>query len=247
MRRYVLMTAAVAASLSLATRASALTMTEQPTTMIETHRSGSIEYITGGIGEQELAAIRSMGSNYNLKVVTAMPDGAYLNNVDLTVADARGTPILNATTQGPLFYAKLPPGRYNIIVRVNGQTVEKAVTAGSTPVPEVSLTMNAPTTAARPVYSGGYASNRDPRPTPEEKQGFVSLYNLDPYAANAKAQVNMYEVYPDGTARPVTPSAAGAPPSSEETNSVTIHIEPVPEPGAALPEPPVVVSPDGQL
>jgi len=254
MRRTVLMTAAAAASLVLATRASALTL-NQPLG-IETHRAGSIEYMSGGVGEQERAAMRAMGGNYNLKIANTLPDGSYVGNVDVTITDGRGTPILNTTTQGPLFYATLPAGQYTVAARANGQTVQRTIQVGAGAAPEMALSFNAPSAvstspAPAPAYSSAparvyYGSGANPRPTPDEKRGLVSLYELDPNAGNVRAQVNTYEVYPDGTTRAVVPGAMPAQRAPEEAKGVTIHIEPVPEPGAATP-PPAVVSPDGDL
>ena len=254
MRRTVLVTAAVAASFVLATRASALPPT-QPYG-IETHSAGSINYMSGGVGDEERAAMRSMGTNYNLKLANTLPDGSYVGNVDLTIADSRGTPVLNTTTQGPLFYAMLPQGQYTITARANGQTVQRSLNVGGA-APEVALTFNSPTAATAPPanyagnyssggYTGTYAGSSNPRPTPDEKKGLVSLYELDPNAAGARAQVNAYEVLPDGTTRPVAPGTVVRPQGGTEANGVTIHVEPVPVPGSAVP-PPAVVSPDGQL
>jgi hypothetical protein len=243
------MTAAAAASLLLTTRASAQTLT-QPFGL-QTHRAGSIEYMSGGVGEQERAAMRSMGGTYNLKIANTLPDGSYVSNVDMTIADSRGNPILNTTTQGPLFYATVPAGQYTVTARSNGQSVQRTVHVGAGAGSEVALSFNAPSAAsapmpvysgARPVYTG---TGANPRPTPEEKEGLVSLYNLDPNAGNARAQVNTYEVYPDGTTRAVVPGTV-RPRPTEQTNGVTIHVEPIPEPGAVSP-PPAIISPDGNL
>jgi hypothetical protein len=262
MRTHTLIAALAVAGVVTAASASAQ-MIQSPSVTIETHRAGAIEYITGGVGEQERAAMRSIGNDYNLKVVTAAPSGNLLNVVDLTVADTSGTPILNAQTEGPLFYAKLPEGQYNVIAKVDGRTFQAPVRVGSGAAPE--LTLNIPVTAtgatiatapvrtapaarapAAPPSRVVHGGSRDPKATPDEYQRHISLYEIDPSAANAQAEVTLYEVYPDGTTRRVAPGATRPAPGygdAESDADITIQIEPVPEPGAALPPPPAVIWP----
>jgi hypothetical protein len=225
------MAAATVVSIGLAAAASAQTVTIQPTGM-QTQRVGNVDYLSGGVGEHERAAIRSMGNDYNLKIVTGLDSGSYLDDVQLTIRDAAGTAIVDTSTDGPLFYAKLPPGQYTVEARADGRVAQRTLNVGSGTAPETFMRMGP-----------GIATAGDPKPTAEEAQGMVSLYNLDPTASQAQAQVNTYEVYPDGTTRRVDPSAVR--PQLPPDDAVIIHIEPVPEPGA-VPLPPSV-GPDGQL
>jgi hypothetical protein len=228
------------------------------------------------VGEQERAAMRSIGNDYNLKVVTAAPSGNLLNVVDLTVTDTSGTAILNAQTEGPLFYAKLPEGQYNVIAKVDGRMFQAPVRVGTGAAPELTLNIpvtatgatiatapvgtapaarapiatapatRAPTAPSRVVHGG----SRDPKATPDEYQRHISLYEIDPSAANAQAEVTLYEVYPDGTTRRVAPGATRPAPGygdAESDADITIKVEPVPEPGAALPPPPAVIWPDADM
>jgi hypothetical protein len=239
-------------------------MVQSPSVTLETHRAGSVEYISGGVGEQERAAMRSLGNDYNLKVVMAAPTGNYLNSVDMTIADTAGTPIVNVATNGPLFYAKLPEGQYNVIAKVEGRTFQAPVRVGSGAGPELTLSIPVTSTGepmrtaqssgvqmSNPtrVYTGG---SSNPRATTDETHNHISLYDIDPGAANAQAEVTLFEVYPDGTTRQVAPGSVPPRPQSygidaDSNADVTIRVAPVPEPGAALPPPPVVITPDSNL
>jgi hypothetical protein len=71
-----------------------------------------ITYITGGVGEEEREHIEAAAGEFNLKLICAREDGAFVSDVQITVKDKAGAIILQATSDGPLFYAKLPPGNY---------------------------------------------------------------------------------------------------------------------------------------
>jgi len=58
----------------------------------------------------------------------AQTDRAYVADVTISVADAQGREVLRVKSDGPLFYAKLPAGRYQVsATTARGETVSKAV------------------------------------------------------------------------------------------------------------------------
>jgi hypothetical protein len=76
---------------------------------------GGLAWESGGIGDEEVAALRSRFSRYDLWLTTAShPSGAYLAGVHVHVRDAKGELVLNVDLDGPWLLAKLPPGRYEI-------------------------------------------------------------------------------------------------------------------------------------
>lgn len=93
----------------------------------------NVSYISGGVGkdEQELAnAIGRFG--YNVQLVFAeQQTGAYLADVRVRLADSKGTVVLDTVSDGPMFLAKLPPGRYQVTAEVRGQTRTASVDATS--------------------------------------------------------------------------------------------------------------------
>lgn len=207
--------------------------------VMETQRLGQIEFMSGGVGEDELAGMRALALDYNLKIVTATPSGAYLAGLDLAVTDAGGSLVLSTSTRGPLFYARLPEGRYVVKISAGSQVQERAVQVGSGTSPEIVMTIGAapPERAtARPAEpaSGRVRDNAAAAQRARIEDRGISLYDLDPNAAaRAKAQVNRYEVYPDGTTRQLGP-ADGAPAPSENDAELPSSVEPV-QPGSVDP------------
>ena len=82
-------------------------------------QAAGVRVATGGVGFEERAALEG-DPGYNLKVVAAMQSGQYLSDVDVTILDARGTPVVAARTNGPWLMAELPPGRYRLVAAYEG-------------------------------------------------------------------------------------------------------------------------------
>lgn len=87
-----------------------------------------ITYLTGGIGQGQVQAMRTESKNgYNLQLVFATEKtGQYKANVNLTITDAKGTKLVDATSVGPGFYAKLPAGHYRISAEAQGAQQNKS-------------------------------------------------------------------------------------------------------------------------
>ena len=91
---------------------------------------GNVEFITGGIGDEERTAIEAVKSNYNLYVMSAGTDGAFTGNMHLNILDKSGTSVLE-TDIGPLFYAKLADGSYTVEGTHNNQTKSEKISITS--------------------------------------------------------------------------------------------------------------------
>lgn len=90
-----------------------------------------IAFVTGGIGENDQNALKAMRKDYNLLLTFAVKKtGAYLADVKVNIQDAKGKKILETVSTGPLFYAKLPPGKYRITVASNERTLSKTTSIG---------------------------------------------------------------------------------------------------------------------
>lgn len=59
-----------------------------------------------------------------MKEAFAAYSGAYLSDVRVVVNDAHGNEIINTTTAGPLFYAELPAGKYDVKAIFDNRTQE---------------------------------------------------------------------------------------------------------------------------
>jgi hypothetical protein len=97
----------------------------------QARQSGNVTYISGGVSEEARDSLLGIGQGFNLKLILATKSGAYLSDVDVVVDDAQGRRVLDAKSDGPWFYAKLPNGKYQIAASANGTTVRKSVTIGA--------------------------------------------------------------------------------------------------------------------
>lgn len=88
---------------------------------------GSVPYLSGGVGLDEREALNQTGRDYNLKLSFALTSGNYLGDVAVEIRDSAGRVALEAVSEGPWFFSKLPPGRYTVVVNCNGSTQQKAV------------------------------------------------------------------------------------------------------------------------
>lgn len=86
-----------------------------------------IPYLSGGIGLEEIETLRRMGHAYDLKLVFAEKAGNYLSDVEVVIKDAKGKTVLEATSQGPWFFAQLPAGKYTIAAIMKGSARQQVV------------------------------------------------------------------------------------------------------------------------
>ncbi len=96
--------------------------TPAPPLMVKDYEG--IPYVSGGIGMDEREAMSAIASEYNLKIVFALKEGNYLADASVLIKDAQGKTVLDAVSDGPWFYAKLPAGQY----AVTATMMEKANT-----------------------------------------------------------------------------------------------------------------------
>jgi hypothetical protein len=87
-----------------------------------------ITYLCGGIGTAEAEQMKREAANYNLMLTFAENNGAYVANVQVEIADARGKPILETVCDAPIMLVNLPTARsYRIRAEVAGHPVKKTV------------------------------------------------------------------------------------------------------------------------
>ena len=103
------------------------------------HQAGGLSYVSGGVGDESLQSLRERVSEFNLKLVFAMTSGAYLSNVRVTVADARGKTLVEAISDGPWFLAKLPAGEYRVVASYAGKAIERSVAVDATALKTVDF------------------------------------------------------------------------------------------------------------
>jgi len=92
-------------------------------------RAGSVEYLNGGAGEEERAAMTAQRSAFPLRIVFSQPGGAYAvaDHVDVSQGTAR---VLEVDKAGPILMLKLAPGDYAVDAQYAGRTERRQVRVG---------------------------------------------------------------------------------------------------------------------
>lgn len=94
-------------------------------------RSGTVEYLSGGIGSDESTAIKAASAHWPLTLefaVNTQPRADYASDVQVTIRDAHDAAVFKATSGGPFLLVKLPPGRYSVDAMYGGKTLRQPVT-----------------------------------------------------------------------------------------------------------------------
>jgi len=107
--------------------------TEQvPTEATQTVNAQGVRYLSGGIGKDEREQLKAAASDYNLKLVFAESNGAFVADVLVTIKNAEGATLLDAKSTGPLFFAKLPAGEYGVQASYRGAIETRSVAVAET-------------------------------------------------------------------------------------------------------------------
>jgi hypothetical protein len=88
--------------------------------LLQPKHSGNIPYLSGGVGLDEREALNTLAAGYDLKLMFAVSAGNYLADVRVEIRDAGGQLLVDAVSEGPWFFAHLPPGHYNVSVSLAG-------------------------------------------------------------------------------------------------------------------------------
>jgi len=92
---------------------------------IKPQTQGSVEFVSGGVGEHEQRFMRALRGDYNLQIVLAVKgSGEYVSDVKVQIMDASGKTILDMTTKGPELFVKLKPGHYKLSADRDGHVIE---------------------------------------------------------------------------------------------------------------------------
>lgn len=94
------------------------------------HKSGAVEYLSGGIGKDEARAIEGVEKHWPLTLEFAVKDkqrADFAANVKVLVRDAQGHTALETTAGGPLLLARLTPGHYSVQASLGGKTLHEKV------------------------------------------------------------------------------------------------------------------------
>ena len=91
-----------------------------------------IRYASGGIGEGERAELDALSNQFNLRLLFAMQgSGDYLAGIQVRILDSRGGVVLSAESNGPWFFAELPPATYTVEAGAPDQTQRQTARVGA--------------------------------------------------------------------------------------------------------------------
>lgn len=96
--------------------------------------AGDIRYVSGGIGSDEVAAIKEQAGDFSLVLEFAERAGKrerYIADVNVDISGARGAPVLNVRTDGPFLLVDLPAGSYKVSATYKGITQSRIIQVGN--------------------------------------------------------------------------------------------------------------------
>lgn len=105
--------------------------TVQPASVWAEGPQDEVPYLSGGVGKDEREQLEAEAANYNLKLTFARTDGAFVADVDVTVKSTSGATLLTAKSDGPLFFALLPPGDYEVVATYQDVAKQDSVAVGA--------------------------------------------------------------------------------------------------------------------
>lgn len=98
-----------------------------PLAGLEQRTEDGVKYVCGGVGSDEAATLKAAASKYDLMMTFAASTGAYLADVGVTIADARGRSVLDVMCDGPILLVDLPKdGRYRVRAEAEGRTLTRS-------------------------------------------------------------------------------------------------------------------------
>jgi len=88
-----------------------------------------INFVNGGIGEEQAKSIRSSAKNFSLHLLFSEGSyGGWLTDVSVLIIDGNGKTAFSKRRSGPILYIDLPPGDYQVIGRYNDEKQSVHVT-----------------------------------------------------------------------------------------------------------------------
>ncbi|MCW3479119.1 carboxypeptidase-like regulatory domain-containing protein [Neisseriaceae bacterium JH1-16] len=105
-------------------------------------QSGTIEYLTGGIGSDESDAMKAEARHYPLAIEMARSSkdgGKFVADVDVAIHNAKGKEVFEANSTGPFMLVKLPPGNYKVKATLDGVTRQQQVSVGAKGSKHISI------------------------------------------------------------------------------------------------------------
>ena len=81
----------------------------------------TLELVNAAVARVQTSLPPTAKITANRLTFAALPGRQYLSGVNVKLADASGKTLLDTVSDGPLFYAAVPPGHYRLTVTSSGQ------------------------------------------------------------------------------------------------------------------------------
>lgn len=96
-----------------------------PALPLEVKSENGITYVTGGIGDEEMAQLKAQQGNFNVQVLLTAQHGEYLGEALARVIGADGADLAVIENAGPYVYVQLKPGSYTFEVTAKEGGIRK--------------------------------------------------------------------------------------------------------------------------
>ena len=90
-----------------------------------------VKFIVGQVGETQEEVMKAAQGKFNLKLVFALVEGAYVADVNVAIKDRNGKMVLEQLVPGPFLLVQLPPGTYEVTATYEGKPRTRKVTVGN--------------------------------------------------------------------------------------------------------------------
>ncbi len=85
------------------------------------HSSKGFAFMTGGIGEEETAALQQLQKQFNLHLIFSIGGGEVATNVDVRIFDSNNQLIYRLLGASPRLNIQLPADNYSVVATLNGE------------------------------------------------------------------------------------------------------------------------------
>jgi hypothetical protein len=117
-----------AAALMIMLAAPALSLAKEELPPIKVHREGGVDYVSGGIEPLERKALGRLAERYQVQMSFSMEGSdEKLSGVKVTLIDYKGDKAVEMRSEGPIFFANPPPGRWTLQAEFNGDKFSKTL------------------------------------------------------------------------------------------------------------------------
>lgn len=98
---------------------------EVPEPVLTPQEKNDVLYVTGGVGTEEVEALKALQEQFNLRIVSSMESGEYVFGTLVSIYDAQGGLVFEQPLSGPYLYVRLPAGQYDVEAAQSGNIQKK--------------------------------------------------------------------------------------------------------------------------